>query len=373
MKFKEACKNMEDMKVIDGSIMEGGGQVLRMAVSLSCLLEKPIKITNIRGGRSKPGLKGQHLAGLRLVSEMCSGRLTGDAIDSTEITFRPGRVTGGSYSAETGTAGSVGLLLQVSLPCAMFASAPTRLTLRGGTNAAFAPQIDYTLNVFRPLLERFGGNLQCDVRRRGYFPRGGGLVEASVSPVTQLRPLELLDQGRLVGVTGAAFVAGKLPLRVADSVAAAARRRLQAALPSVPVRVEAVRDPEGAGPASGLNLVAETDTGCRLGGSALGGRGATDDQVAATATDELLRAVSAGACVDQYCQDQCVILMALAAGRSRIRTVKPTLHTETAIHIAERLTQAKFSVEKCDSESGDSYIIECEGIGHCRDRQDPET
>ena len=114
--------------------------------------------------------------------------------------------------------------------------------------------------------------------------------------------------------------------QVAEGVAAAARRRLRAALPAVPVRVEAVRDSEASGPASGLNLVAETDTGCRLGGSALGGRGVSDDQVAATAADELTQAVSAGACVDQYSQDQvlCCWRTGRATGGGRNRRTADT-------------------------------------------------
>ncbi|XP_037090891.1 RNA 3'-terminal phosphate cyclase-like [Pollicipes pollicipes] len=297
------CTQMEDYQVIDGSVMEGGGQVLRMAISLSCLLRKPIRITSIRGGRAQPGLKAQHLAGLRLVAEMCDGVLTGDAIGSSEVSFRPGQIRAGDFTAETGTAGSVGLLLQVSLPCAMFAPGPCRLTLRGGTNAAFAPQIDYTLSVFRPLLQRFGGDLHCDLKRRGYFPRGGGQVDISVTPVTQLRPVDMLESGKLVRVTGIAFAAGKPPRR-------------------------------------------------------------NDCHKAETAVAELVSSVNAAACVDQYCQDQCVILMALAAGRSRVRTVPPTLHTETAIHIAETLTEAKFTIEKLGS--GDACTIECIGTGHQR-------
>lgn len=42
---------------------------------------------------------------------------------------------------------SVCLLLQVALPCALYADAASQLCLKGGTNAEMAPQIDYTVKV----------------------------------------------------------------------------------------------------------------------------------------------------------------------------------------------------------------------------------
>ena len=64
-------------------------------------------------------------------------------------------------------------------------------------------------------------------------------------------------------------------------------------------------------------------------------------------------------------QDQMIIFMALAKGVSRILTGPLSLHTETAIHIATELTDAKFSiipVENCNTRT--QNIIQCEGIGH---------
>ncbi|MEE6523525.1 hypothetical protein FKM82_022468 [Ascaphus truei] len=108
----------------------------------------------------------QHLSGLEIVRDLCSGQLDKAEIGSTEINFTPGRIKGGALTADTKTAGSVCLLLQVSLPCMLFAASPSELLLRGGTNAEMAPQIDYTTMVFKPITERFSFKFDCDIRRR---------------------------------------------------------------------------------------------------------------------------------------------------------------------------------------------------------------
>nr|CAD7261513.1 unnamed protein product [Timema shepardi]CAD7569308.1 unnamed protein product [Timema californicum] len=346
---------------IDGSILEGGGQILRMALAFSALRKIPIRVHNIRAGRSNPGLRAQHLKGVKIVCDMSQGKLKGADIGSTEIHFYPGKIISGEYEADTQTAGSICLLLQVALPCALFSDGMTILKLKGGTNAEMAPQFDYTTEVFRPLLEKFGATFDYKIIKRGYFPRGGGEVHIRVKPVKQLNPINIVDAGQVVRVWGWAFVAGNLPIKVANTMADSATQALLKALPNIEVSIEAYKErtEEAIGTGSGINIVAETSTGCLLGGSALGKRELKTEEVGVKAVEDLLQSVKTEACVDNYAQDQLILLMALANGKSRVKCGSITLHTETAIHIAQLLTQAKFNIVK----EGDSSVIECEGIG----------
>lgn len=286
----------------------------------------------------------------------------GAKVGSTEISFHPGPIRSGDYTADTKTAGSICLLMQAALPCLLYANGPTQLSLRGGTNAEMAPQVDYTMMVFQPIAKKFGMRFECDVKRRGYYPKGGGEVVTTSYPAKSLTPVDLMDRGNITRIFGRAFVAGVLPIKVAHTMAQSAERLLRQGNSGLAIRIDALKEPEQSafGTGTGIIVVAETSTGCLLAGSALGKRGVPAEKVGADAAQMLLGNIKHGGCVDEYLQDQLVLLMALAHGKSRVLCGPITLHTETAIHVAKLLTQAKFNIEKV-SES--SNIIECEGIG----------
>ncbi|XKL64282.1 hypothetical protein PGB90_004368 [Kerria lacca] len=321
---------MEELIEIDGSILEGGGQILRLAMSFSSLLKKNIKINRIRAGRSKGGLGPQHLKGYYILS--------------------------------------IGLIIQIALPIALFGSSVSTLRLKGGTNADMAPPIDHTVNVFLPILKKFGGNCGCSVLRRGYFPKGGGEVELNISPVASLSSVSLTKFGSVVHIWGRSYVAGILPINMAHEMADAANHILKKIITSrIQINIERVKEsPKDAfGNGSGIVCVfnilfAETDTGCILGGSAVGARNVSTKDVGNKAALELVTAIQGEYCVDQYTQDQIIILMALANGKSVVKCGPITLHTKTAIYIAEKMTQAKFKLHENETEAG---LLECDGIG----------
>uniref|UniRef100_A0A671NV95 RNA 3'-terminal phosphate cyclase n=1 Tax=Sinocyclocheilus anshuiensis TaxID=1608454 RepID=A0A671NV95_9TELE len=347
---------------MDGSVMEGGGQILRVSAALSCIQGALIKINKIRAGRSTPGLRPQHLSGLELVRDMCNGNLEGATVGSTEITLTPGKIKGGNHIADTQTAGSVGLLMQISLPCALFAQGPSELCLKGGTNAEMAPQIDYTLKVC--VLKHFQ-NIFFLVNR-GYYPKGGGEVVLKVNPVKELSPINLTERGNITKIYGRAFVAGVLPFKLAKDMSTAAVRTIRKEVKDLYINIQSLQEKDKAcGNGNGIIIIAESSTGCIFAGSSLGKKGVYADKVGIEAAEMLLRNIRHNGCVDDFLQDQLIIFMALANGISRMRTGPVTLHTQTAIHVAEQLTDAKFVIRKSEDEhaNNDTYIIECQGVG----------
>lgn len=297
--------------------------------------------------------------GLKLVAEICSAQTSGVRKASVEVNFSPGPIhLGKRYVADPGTAGAIGLLLQVSLPCILFSQpAPPRsdldtptsqledldgcttLRLHGGTNATSAPQIDYTTNVFLPFLaHRYNIHPKLKIIKRGFYPRGGGLITFSVPPLppgATLPSISVVDPGEVINVWGRSYVAGALPYRIAVGMAKAAKTELASQLNLDPkiVSIEMVKedakDVGNGGSGSGIILWAKTDTGCVLGGSALGSKGTAPATVGKEAADELIKAIKGGGCVDKYLQDQIIVFLALAKGRSTVKMGLPlTLHTQ---------------------------------------------
>ena len=319
---------------------------------------------SIRAGRDKPGLRPQHLTGLQLVAKLCGGSLVGGAVGSSDVTLTPGAaVQAGEHTADTGTAGSCVLLAQSALPCLLLAAPggggerTSRLRLLGGTDAAMAPPVDFMRLVLLPTLRaQFRASeaeLRADVPRRGFYPRGGGevvLTARAMQPGTPLPPLRLEHRGAVVAIRGVAFTAGAVPQHVAERMASAARAALHAAGFAAPAAVIKTRreTPESArGDGAGITLVAETETGCLLGASALGERGVPAETVGTRCGAALAAALASGACVDEYAADQLIIFMALAEGESAVLAPAPlSLHTRTAIAVAQQLTSARFEVQE---------------------------
>ncbi|KAK0197479.1 RNA 3'-terminal phosphate cyclase domain-containing protein [Armillaria mellea] len=357
--------------LIDGSILEGGGQILRNSISLSALLSKSVSIHKIRNGRKPPGLKNQHRTGLELAANIASAELRGATSGSTEIDFVPGTPRlPGHFTADSVTAGATTLMLQIALPILLFSHqpAPSSLILKGGTNASHAPQIDYTQHVFLPFVRKhFGIDAALEIKRRGYYPKGGGEVHVQVSPVAdKIRAFTLVERGGVKAIRGIAHLAG-LPGHIGKGMVEGAKRSLagNSDLHDVPVEIESKRERNDntVGAGSGIVLWAELEGGGIIGGDALGRKGLDAQAVGRLAAESLIRGLSAGGCVDEWLQDQIIIFMALAEGTSEIKCAKGELelHTKTAIWVAQRLTDVKFEVEL---DSSGCTLIRCQGIGH---------
>jgi len=360
---------MDDYVEVDGSLMEGGGQIIRMSIAFSALLGKAIRLTKIRAGRAKPGLQAQHLNGIQLAAELCRAKLEGCQMQSTEVKFNPGKghQDVADFTADTKTAGATTLLAQIALPYALLGRpSSTRLILKGGTNADFAPQIEDYSEVFIHILQKFGPQVKCKLVRKGYFPKGGGQVVLDVPALKELKAVQITEFGELKTITIFSSVNGTLPVKVAQDMAHTAKENLTKYLgkqSSVRVREEVYKEKDFAtiGNGSSMVIVAETSTGCLLSSGGIGSRNKSPKEIGEEAAQSLISSIKIGACLDQHHQDQVIIFMALANGISKIRTGPLTLHTKTAIHVAEMLSGAKFTVEESTNEK-DVFFIQCEGI-----------
>jgi RNA 3'-terminal phosphate cyclase (ATP) len=167
---------------IDGEFGEGGGQIIRTAITLSCVTKQPIIIENIRKNRKVPGLKPQHLTAIKILQKICDADVEGAKIGSTSLKFAPGNVKSCNLIEDVGTAGSISLILQVLIPVAAICQKKLNLTIKGGTDTLWSPTIDYTQYILREVYSRMGIKFSINLIKRGYYPKGGGEVNVDVLP-----------------------------------------------------------------------------------------------------------------------------------------------------------------------------------------------
>ena len=333
--------------VLDGSIGEGGGQILRSALALSLVTAQPFRLTRIRAGRRKAGLLRQHLTAVQAAVAISGARAEGAELGSGELHFTPGPVRGGSYRFSVGTAGSATLVLQAILPALLTADAPTTLELEGGTHTAFAPPFDFIDRVFLPLIRRMGPDVQAELERPGFYPAGGGRFRVTVQPCRRLGSIELLQRGAVVGRKALARVCNLTP-KIAQRELAIVRKSLS--WEPQCFETEQVRDAVGPGNVLTLELRSEQISELFSG---FGRRDATAEQVATGVVKEMRAYLVSDAPVGPYLADQLLVPLALAGG-GRFRTVRPTRHTLTNVEIIRAFIDIEINVHQ---ETRDAWTI----------------
>ncbi len=356
---------------IDGSLGEGGGQVLRSSLTLSMLTGQPVRLTNIRARRPKPGLQAQHLAAVRAAATISSADVTGAALGSQQLTFVPGRVQPGNYRADIGTAGSTSLVLQtVFLPLALSSvilrsrspeesgarlengdsSLPlvaqndrglSGLTLTGGTHVPWSPCTHYLILAWLPMLRRLGLDAEVELLLGGFYPEGNGQVRATIRPVEHVAPLHLPERGALRGIRGISAVAN-----LDMSIAHRQRDRALARLRGRHNRIEIeLLDLPARSKGTFLLLLAEFKHGaaCYVGLGAIGKRA---EQVADEACLWLEKFLAGTGAVDEHLADQLLLPLAFADGESLFRTAHVTEHLRTNAEVIRAFGAAEIAIEK---------------------------
>ena len=309
------------MLTIDGSYLEGGGQIVRTAVALSATTGSPVTIVHIRDSRDRPGLAAQHMAAVRAVAGVCGAQVDGLTQGSRSITFNPGTPERRDIALDLGTAGSIPLVLQAWLPVAVRTGGS--ITLTGGTEVHMSPTIDYFEHVLASELQMAGASIEVEVLQRGYYPRGGGQVRIRVAPAT-------LSRFTGVGGSGSAGIcscSSGLPPHVAERQAAAALRLLS---PVFGPDFNAVLDQRD-GPSTGSSVTAWMGA---KGGIALGKRGLPAEKVGEAAARQLIDEIERPGMVDVHLSDQLLVYLAQYGGCYSTHTLSP--HAATVCWLLEQ-------------------------------------
>lgn len=309
------------MITIDGATGEGGGQILRSALTLSAATGQPFQIKKIRAKRKKPGLMRQHLTCVNAIAEICGAHVDGASIGSTELIFTPGDIRSGAYHFRVGTAGSSLLVFQTVLPVLVMADTPSTVRFEGGTHTLNAPSFETIDESFLPTLRAMGIAVETRLEKRGFYPAGGGRWQAEITPSDTVKPLELTDRGAATSVTAEAMISN-LSGKIAEREVAAFREELNLTDDQAFIRTYNTSGPGNCCVVRlGFENTQEVFTG-------YGHLKISAEGVAKNLSHEVRHFLKRDAAVGPYKADQLLLPLALGAG-GRFTTPQPTPHFET--------------------------------------------
>lgn len=327
---------MEPLK-IDGSYGEGGGQIIRTAVTLSSITGIPVEIENIRKGRDVPGLRPQHLTGIKILAKICNAKVNGLHVGSTVLSFFPSKISNAALNENIGTAGSIPLVLQVLIPAVAISKKHLELSIIGGTDVAWSPTSNYTKFVLQEAYSRIGINFSMDIKKRGYYPKGGGLVDVEILPYEKIKPISLLKRTtkKVKILCSYSMISKEL---IEDEVNETKKILESTGLScDYEIREEPALD-------KGCSLLAYAyDSSSIIGSDAIYNKDMKGiGRIVAT------RFLESDLGVDYFLSDMLVIPTALTNETSVFRVKKITKHLETNLFVTSKITNCKYGIGKLD-------------------------
>jgi RNA 3'-phosphate cyclase len=333
---------MKNLIEIDGSYQEGGGQILRTALALSSVLEKPCRVYNIRKNRPKPGLMTQHLLGLKALKELCGAKLEGDYLESKEIIFYPGRILKDQLFINIPTAGSITLILQTLTLPSLFSLKPVKIKFKGGaTDTFFSPTFDYYRFIFLKILEKMEAKIEVNLIKRGFYPTGKAELEVKVFPIKSLKQISLIERGKLEKIlilSGASQILKEK--KVAERQIAGVREILGKL--KLPLE-EKIEYSQTASPGSYICLIAKFEK-TLIGSDNLGKLGKRAEDIGRETALGLLKEAKTNVCLDKHMADQILPYLAIS-GKGEITVSQVTSHAKTNIWVIEKFLPRKFKIE----------------------------
>jgi len=332
---------MNNVIAIDGSIGEGGGQVLRSSLSLSMFLQQPFTIKNIRAGRKRPGLMRQHITAVKAAARISNAMVKGAEISSLKIEFYPGKVQAGKYKFEVGSAGSTTLILQTLLPVLMIADSTSEISLSGGTHNKNSPPLDFLKDTFLTQISKMGPKVCIDSTAYGFYPVGGGKFDVMIDPVKELKQIEILSRGKNVLKKALAY-SSKIPEEIGENEMVMVANKLGWSKQNCNSLMV-----ESPGPGNVVILIDENEHTKEV-LTGFGRKLYVLKNVVADAITEYTEYIQSEVPVYKYLADQLIIPMALA-GAGRFITSEPSLHTLTNIEVVKQFLDVDITVNQLNS------------------------
>jgi RNA 3'-terminal phosphate cyclase (ATP) len=336
---------------VDGSYGEGGGQIVRTAISLSAITRKSIEIINIRANRVVAGLRRQHLTAVKATADLFHAKVENLRLGTDWIRFIPSsdKFEEGSIKIDVQSAGSIPMILLTLIPAVSLSGKSLSIQITGGTDTRMSPTADYLRYVVSEAYRNIGIKFGIHILKRGYYPKGGGVMVAEINPCKLPNSIDLVTTRQLEPKI--AGVCCQLPKHVGERQISSALLRLEKN--GVHCNSYSSSYETSISPGSSILVYSKSDFGPYIGGDSIGERGKPAEQVGAEAAERFLETYKANVPVDFLLADMLVVPLSLTKGKSRYRVGKVTEHLRTNLHIASQIVGCKYNIEPTDN----NYLV----------------
>lgn len=331
---------------IDGSFGEGGGQILRYAACFAAATAQKIEVYNIRAKRPNPGLRPQHLAVLNIMKKIFGGEVYGAKVGATKVVFNYGEEIVDKLIYDVGTAGSITLIMQSIVPALGAKRTKIDLRLIGGTDVKWSPTTDYMRYAYKTLVEKFGIKIDINVVRRGYYPRGGGIIDLSIE-CKGLKKMDITDRGEIDNLKVRSVVSN-LPKHISSRQLTIVRNTLHKynLLDKMDIEEELLGRGEAFGPGVSLLVVGRNkQTNIYSGGDSIGEKGKPAEKVGEEAVERFLDWYTSKASLDIFQADMIIPYIALS-GEGEYTAPNYTEHMKSALYVMKEVLGRTYEVTK---------------------------
>ncbi|MCF7867051.1 RNA 3'-terminal phosphate cyclase [Candidatus Woesearchaeota archaeon] len=333
---------------IDGSFEEGGGQILRTSIAMSLHTQKPFRITKIRSNRPKPGLSQQHLKCLELALKLSKSKCSGMHIGSEEIEFLPGKIKETkNIDFDIGTAGSITLLLQSIILPYILSERKIRLKITGGTDVNWSPPIDFYEKLLIPELRKIT-DIEISVLKRGYYPKGKGLVELKIKGTNRYQKINLTNTGSLKSIQGICHSSKSLQeLKIADKITEATKIYLSEL--NTPLNIqESFSETQSEGISLFIYGIFEEKAFqnpefYRISSNELWIKEKTPEEISENIYKKFQNQINKDPRVDEYLGDQLIPFLSILKGEIKVPEI--TKHMKSNIYVCEKFIKNKFEIK----------------------------
>jgi RNA 3'-terminal phosphate cyclase (ATP) len=332
--------------IIDGSTGEGGGQILRSALTISTIIKKPVKIINIRTKRNNPGLRHQHVTTIKLLSKLFNINIENVRLGAEWINIifdkKDIEINKDILNIDIGTAGSIPLLLQTLIPTIAISQQNIVIQLTGGTDVKYSPTIDYIKYVMKDVYSKIGIFFNINVIKRGFYPNGKGIVNINIQKAKTLKPIDFCNFKEIN--PNILSIVGSLPKHITD-------RQISGALSNLEkngIKCDKYKSSieNSASPGSSILIYSSSESGIYLGADSVGEKNIRAETVGYNASKRFIEDYKFQACIDSHLADMLILPLSFVKEKSRYKISSISQHLLTNLEIIKKINDMEYQIDK---------------------------